>query len=55
MFVILIQLKPNLLIKCGYSSDSHTFTKVLSNAQIKNLKRAHQDELVAMFRGLSIA
>ena len=47
MFVILIKLGPNLLIKCDCSVCSHAFTKALSKTQVKNLKRAHQDELVA--------
>jgi lysine-specific demethylase 3 len=54
MFVILIKLGPNLLIKCDRSDCSHAFTKALSNTQVKSLKRAHQDELVAKLQDLSI-
>ena len=54
MFVILIKLGPNLLIKCDCSDCSHAFTKGLSSMQVKNLKRAHQDELVAKLHDLSI-
>jgi hypothetical protein len=53
-FVILIKLELNLLIKCDRSDCSHAFTKVLSNTQVKGLKQAHQDELVAKLRDLSI-
>jgi hypothetical protein len=54
MFVVLIKLGLNLLIKCDRRDRSHTFTKVLSNTQVKSLKQAHQDELVAKLRDLSI-
>jgi hypothetical protein len=54
MFVILIKLGPNLLTKCDCSHVSHAFTKALSDTQVKNLKRAHQNELVAKLQDLSI-
>ena len=53
MFVILINLGLSLLIKCDCSRHSHAFTKFLSNTQLKNLKRAHQDELVAKLQDIS--
>jgi hypothetical protein len=54
MFVILIKLGLNLLIKCDCSDASHAFKKALSNMQVKSLKRAHQDELVEKLKDLSI-
>ena len=54
MFVILIKLRLNLLIKCDRSDVSHAFKKALSNTQVKSLKRAHQDELVEKLKDLSI-
>ena len=54
MFVILIMLGLNLLIKCDRSNCSHAFLNALSKTQVKGLKRAHQDELVAKLRDLSI-
>jgi len=53
MFVILIKLGLNLLIKCDCSNACHAFKKALSNTQVKTLKRAHQDELVEMLKDLS--
>lgn len=54
MFVILIKLGLNLLIKCDHSAASHVLKKALSNMQVKSLKRAHQDELVEKLKDLSI-
>lgn len=60
--------KSNELFRCPWCSEtrpcsadilrhidcSHAFTKALSNTQVKSLKRAHQDELVAKLQDLSI-
>jgi hypothetical protein len=54
MFVILIMLGLNLLIKCDCSDVTHAFKNNMSASLIKRLKQAHQDELVERLKDLSI-
>ena len=47
--------EPGLLTKCVLSDNSHAFKARLSKSQVKRLKQAGQEELVAKLQVLSVA